>query len=301
MNLKEERGGEGERPRYKHELEGDHMGLTHEHALEQHNIGMRYKHELELEPQAARLRQNHELELDGREQVIVKKAESSTVSADAVSSYAQVILDQHNKHRANHSAPALIWSDDLAHTAQQIGETCVYAHNTEAGGGGYGQNIAAGPAPALVDALLTNVMYYGEIGLFPLPYGQARPNMSRFHDWAHFSQMVWNSTTSVGCATIDCSASGLANTVSSVAPWFTVCNYSPPGNVDGEYGRNVAEPEGHPAAVVGGPSFVVVPETTVPMPKRWEEGGNYGAFGVLPGSMTAETAAEAFRAVDNME
>ena len=300
MNLKEESGEEGKRLRHKHELDMDHVGLRHMRGLGQHNVGMRYEHELELEQQEKRLRHKHALELDGRERVIVKKAEPSAASTDAVSSYAQVILDQHNKHRANHSAQALTWSDDLAHTAQQIGETCVYAHNTDASGGGYGQNIAAGPAPALVDALLTDVMYYGEIGLFPLPYGQAQPNMSRFHDWAHFSQMVWNSTTSVGCATVDCSASGLANTVPSVAPWFTVCNYSPPGNIDGEYGRNVAEPEGYPAAVVGGPKFVVVPEMTVPKQKRWE-GVDHGAFGVLPGSTTVETAAEAFRAVDNTE
>jgi hypothetical protein len=35
-----------------------------------------------------------------------------------------------------------------------------------------------------------------------------------------------------------------------VAPWFTVCNYSPTGNHDGEYRRNVAEPTGDPTVVV---------------------------------------------------
>lgn len=47
-----------------------------------------------------------------------------------LSDYAVPIMQQHNLHRANHSAPALEWDDDLASIAQQIAETCVYAHNT---------------------------------------------------------------------------------------------------------------------------------------------------------------------------
>jgi hypothetical protein len=75
-------------------------------------------------------------------------------------------------------------------------------------------------------------MYNNEIGFFPLPYGQAQPDMSNFDSWGHFSQIVWQSTTSIGCATVDCSASGLANTGAGVAPWFTVCNYQPAGTSD---------------------------------------------------------------------
>ena len=101
--------------------------------------------------------------------------------------------------------------------------------NSTTGGGGYGQNIGAGASPDAVPALITNEMYNNEIGFFPLPYGQASPDMSQFENWGHFSQIVWQSTTSVGCATVDCSAGGLANTGSGVSPWFTVCNYSPPG------------------------------------------------------------------------
>jgi hypothetical protein len=101
--------------------------------------------------------------------------------------------------------------------------------NSQAGGGGYGQNIGAGASPDAVPALITDEMYNNEIGYFPTPYGQAQPDMSNFENWGHFSQIVWKSTTSVGCATVDCSAGGLANTGAGVSPWFTVCNYSPPG------------------------------------------------------------------------
>jgi hypothetical protein len=55
---------------------------------------------------------------------------SAASSSGSASSYAQAILDQHNIHRANHSPPALVWDDDMASIAQQIGQSCFYAHNT---------------------------------------------------------------------------------------------------------------------------------------------------------------------------
>jgi hypothetical protein len=54
----------------------------------------------------------------------------SASSGGSVSSYAQAILDQHNNHRSNHSASPLVWDDGLASTAQTIGQSCVYAHDT---------------------------------------------------------------------------------------------------------------------------------------------------------------------------
>jgi len=92
-------------------------------------------------------------------------------------------------------------------------------------------------------------MYNGEIGWFPLPYGQAQPDMTNFESWGHFSQIVWKSTTQVGCATQYC-PNGLANTGGDVSPYFTVCNYSPPGNFEGEYGANVMQPNGGPTVTV---------------------------------------------------
>lgn len=55
---------------------------------------------------------------------------ASSSSPSGPNSYAQAILDQHNNHRQNHSAPALVWDDNMANIAQQIAESCVYAHNT---------------------------------------------------------------------------------------------------------------------------------------------------------------------------
>jgi len=78
--------------------------------------------------------------------------------------------------------------------------------------------------------MITNEMYNNEIGFYPLPYG-VEPDMSNFEQWGHYSQIVWQSTTSIGCAVQDCSASGLSGTGGGVSPFFAVCNYSPPGTL----------------------------------------------------------------------
>lgn len=44
-------------------------------------------------------------------------------------SYQELCLFHHNEHRRNHSAPALVWDDDLANSARILAETCVFDHD----------------------------------------------------------------------------------------------------------------------------------------------------------------------------
>lgn len=150
---------------------------------------------------------------------------SSGTSA-GLSDYAGPIIEQHNLHRGNHSAPDIAWNQTLADIAQQIAQSCEYKHNTQAGGGGYGQNIGAGSTPDQIDAMITDGMYNNEMMLYP-GYG-SEPDMSSFEGWGHFSQIVWAGTTGVGCFTQHCTG-GLSGVSSSVSPYFTVCNYYPVG------------------------------------------------------------------------
>jgi hypothetical protein len=149
-------------------------------------------------------------------------------------SYSDYVVNHHNIHRQNHSVAALVWNTTLASIAQEIGSSCVYAHNTAAGGGGYGQNIAAGAPPDNITSIITEGFYNNELGNFEGLYGQDTPSnidTDAFDGWGHFSQIVWSDTTDVGCATVDCTAQGLGNVGSDVPPFFTVCNYFPPGKI----------------------------------------------------------------------
>ncbi|KAI9873925.1 MAG: hypothetical protein M1830_010385 [Pleopsidium flavum] len=166
----------------------------------------------------------------------------SPVAESTGTDYNSLALHHHNIHRTNHSADALTWDDNLASYAQQVASSCVYAHNNKAGGGGYGQNIAAGVKPDHIGGVITGQFYNDEMELFQ-DYGQATPDMSNFEGWGHFSQIVWKDTKSVGCYTQACPG-GLANVGSKTPKFFTVCNYSPPGNFAGDYTK-VGKPLGH--------------------------------------------------------
>jgi len=178
---------------------------------------------------------------------ISARATTTSAAGPAGTTYKDKALYHHNIHRANHSAPALTWSYKQAQIAQSIAETCVYAHNVTAGGGGYGQNIAAGVKPANISAIVTDLFYNGEVEWYANLYGQAQPSMTNFEHWGHFSQVVWKGTTQVGCATVDCTG-GLKGVSSDVAPYFTVCNYVNPGNYANEYGSNIGSPLGRATA-----------------------------------------------------
>ncbi|KAF2230576.1 PR-1-like protein, partial [Viridothelium virens] len=172
---------------------------------------------------------------------------SSIPNGDAQpSTFASMVVDHHNAHRANHSAPDLAWDQDLANTAAKIADSCYYAHNIAMDGGGYGQNIAAGAPPSNISAVITDSFYNGEVNYFDGLYGEPSPDMSKFENWGHFSQIVWKATGFVGCAVRNCTIESLGNVGADVAPFFTVCNYKGAGNVGGEYAENIGQPLGHP-------------------------------------------------------
>lgn len=55
---------------------------------------------------------------------------TATAVANAPSSdMASTALDAHNTHRANHSAPAMAWLDEIAGYAQNTANTCNFAHD----------------------------------------------------------------------------------------------------------------------------------------------------------------------------
>jgi uncharacterized protein YkwD len=136
------------------------------------------------------------------------------------------MLDEHNRNRAAHCAPALTWSAELEAVAQKWANHlrdsgCKFEHS----GGKYGENLAAGTTGALPPSKVV-AMWYDEVA----KYNFARGGFSG--QTGHFTQLVWIDTQRVGCGMVQCKGMDL---------W--VCNYDPPGNVQGEYQKNV-KPKG---------------------------------------------------------
>ncbi len=139
-----------------------------------------------------------------------------------LSADAQALLDSHNRARARHCAGPLTWSPQLAQVAQQWASSlrdqgCKFGHS----GGRYGENLAAGTTGTL-DGEAVTAMWYDEVREYAFPNGGFSMRTG------HFTQVVWRETTQIGCAMSQCNGNDI---------W--VCEYDPPGNVQGMYREQV--------------------------------------------------------------
>ncbi|KAL9933846.1 hypothetical protein V8E36_007504 [Tilletia maclaganii] len=178
----------------------------------------------------------------------------------------QAVVDNHNRYRAKHDAPALTWDDTLAKAAHDWASQCHWAHS----GGPYGEN---GAATVGMDMSMTIAadMWYDEIKQYNF-------TKSEFSEaTGHFTQLVWKGTTKIGCSIVECTPEQLGfywpypdpaynvwcevslslcatqpHTSIRVLPLLTdvVLNSLPtqydqePGNWIGEFSWNVLPPEG---------------------------------------------------------
>jgi len=135
----------------------------------------------------------------------------------------QEFMDLHNAARMDYGAANLTWSDDLAAVAQEWADGCVFEHS-DGILGPYGENLAAGTGNFTIPAC---------IGLWveeASEYDPANPAAS------HFTQVVWKSTTQVGCAVASC-GNIFPETYGNAS--YYVCEYSPAGNIIGQFPENV--------------------------------------------------------------
>lgn len=141
---------------------------------------------------------------------------SSSGSSGAGSSFAQAILAAHNEKRSAHSASPLSWSSTLESYAQNYANKFQCGGGLVHSGGPYGENLALGysDGPAAVNA------WYSE---------GANYDYSSCSVYDHFTQVIWKSTTQVGCAYKDCG--GL----------YIICSYNPAGNFVGQGQQNLSQ------------------------------------------------------------
>ena len=150
---------------------------------------------------------------------------------------AREFLDAHNAQRSKHCTPELRWSEKLAADALAWAKTCNYKHSDV---GGESLSAAWGTATrtpqSVVDA------WYGEIKDYDFnnPKCCNPPDSPKV---GHFTQVVWQNTTEVGCASVMCPPPPPGD-ASWTGQWqYAVCRYAPPGNFNvdkpGELAANV--------------------------------------------------------------
>ncbi len=138
---------------------------------------------------------------------------------------AQAVLDLHNKIRADLGIPPLTWSTDVAAFAQQWADSLanfndcnIKHHSNELG---YGENIFGGSSADLFKGIDAANSWYQE----KEKYTYSRLGEGNWFETGHYTQMIWKTTTQVGLGMATCPSGGVV----------VVGNYSPAGNISGDY------------------------------------------------------------------
>ncbi|KAK6995143.1 protein jagged-1-like isoform X1 [Biomphalaria glabrata] len=135
------------------------------------------------------------------------------------------ILEIHNDKRRGERGclmNKLIYDMELERQAKQWAEGCVFKHETKEG---RGENLAyqsyQNPEKEMI--LYSSGRWFNEKNDYS--YGQHSCGAS-----CHYTQMVWGSTSKVGCYSYRCS-SLIGATLNA---WYFVCFYTPKGNTKGQ-------------------------------------------------------------------
>ena len=149
---------------------------------------------------------------------------ATKVDADA-GNVAARILAMHNRERAAVGAPPLTWDPALAAAAAIYGPSLAalgrLAHSPRETRPGQRENLAMGSASHYGVEDLVGFWIEEKVHFQPGTF----PNVSRTGAWrdvAHYTQMIWKSTTNVGCAMYVAQGRN-----------YLICRYTPPGNADG--------------------------------------------------------------------
>lgn len=136
------------------------------------------------------------------------------------------LLALHNAERAKTGAPALSWDSRLAAAAAAYGPKLAargrLAHAPAEARPGQGENLWMGTRGAYSIEEMAGG-WAAEKSIFRPGTFPDVSTTGKWSDVAHYTQMIWKGTFSMGCA------------IHSSREWdFLICRYSPPGNVVGQ-------------------------------------------------------------------
>ena len=152
-------------------------------------------------------------------------APAAAASNVLASQFPARILAAHNQARAEAGVAALAWDPALgqaaASYAMQLALTNSFQHSDRRARPGIGENLWMGTRGAFSYDSMVGRWASERSDFVPGIF----PAVSRSGNWervGHYTQMVWPTTTRVGCAV-----------ASNATTDYLVCRYSPAGNIDG--------------------------------------------------------------------
>jgi hypothetical protein len=152
-------------------------------------------------------------------------AAPSIAQAPALDPISMRLLAVQNSERIRAGAPPLQWDPTLAAAAASYGPVLAalgrLQHSPPDTRRGQRENLWMGTAGAYAPEQMVST-WIGEKRFFR---AGIFPNVSTTGNWidvAHYTTLIWPTTTRVGCA------------IHRTPDWeFLICRYSPPGNIDG--------------------------------------------------------------------
>jgi pathogenesis-related protein 1 len=144
---------------------------------------------------------------------------AAPASAELTPAQQAEMVAAHNAVRADVDPPAVpplatvSWSSSLGSSAQSWADQCTYSHS------GSGENIFAATYQPTMQGVVES--WASEEDLYDYWANNWWPAAG------HYSQIIWRSSTSIGCGMKYCSGAAY--------PWYVVCQYSPSGNYSGQY------------------------------------------------------------------
>jgi len=166
---------------------------------------------------------------------------------------ATALLNKHRRTRAlaNHGSGlrTMVWDSYLAHVASIHSRGCSWGHTTAATRTSRynhlfhpAKHYSVGENIAFTTGFITNAsslfdgFVVGKRGECAKFVSQNCPAVSRtnFEGWGHYSQIIWSTTTRVGCAWTQCSRNSPFPSYSHGQWTYLVCNYANAGNYLGK-------------------------------------------------------------------
>ncbi|MFL6829946.1 MAG: CAP domain-containing protein [Sphingomicrobium sp.] len=152
-------------------------------------------------------------------------AAASAAAPSFASQFPARILAAHNAVRVRAGVAPLVWDPALGNSAaayaRQMAFSGVFAHSNRSARRGVGENLWMGTQGAFsLERMVSD--WASEQRMFR---AGVFPAVSRTGSWeqvGHYTQIVWPTTTRVGCAL---ASNGRSD--------YLVCHYSPAGNIDG--------------------------------------------------------------------